>query len=104
MSQEFRFNENISELGSFFTEISAQYKLHKNLSIGAGYRFINKRELDDSYEKRHRMLFDLNAREKFWKIAISARARFQSQYSGINTSENGKIPDNYLRNEVIGKV
>ncbi|MBL0072094.1 MAG: DUF2490 domain-containing protein [Bacteroidetes bacterium] len=76
LSQEFRFNENISELGSFFTEISAQYKLHKNLSIGAGYRFINKRELDDSYEKRHRMLFDLNAKEKFWKIAVSAQGSF----------------------------
>ncbi|MBK6640071.1 MAG: DUF2490 domain-containing protein [Bacteroidetes bacterium] len=76
LSQEFRFNENISELGSFFTEISAQYKLHKNLSIGAGYRFINKRELDDSYEKRHRMLFDLNTKEKISKIAVSAEFVF----------------------------
>ncbi len=103
LSQEFRFNENISELGSFFTEISAQYKLHKNLSIGAGYRFINKRELDDSYEKRHRMLFDLNTKEKISKIAVSARIRFQSQYSGVNTSENGKVPDNYLRTKLSVK-
>ena len=34
---------------------------------------------------------------------MSARIRFQSQYSGVNTSENGKVPDNYLRTKLSVK-
>ena len=103
LCQEFRFNENISELGSFFTEASLQYKINKRISVSAGYRFINKRELDDHYSKRHRALIDLNLKHKISKVTAAARIRFQSQFADYYSSETGKIPENYLRTKLTFK-
>lgn len=103
LCQEFRFNENISELGTYFTEASVQYKINKRISLAAGYRFINKRELDDHYSRRHRALLDINLKEKFSKITVAARIRFQSQLADYYSSETGKIPENYLRTKLTFK-
>ncbi len=103
LSQEFRFNENISELGTFFTELGAEYKINKYLDISAGYRFINKRRLDDSYSKRHRYLVNVTARRKFNNLSVAFRTRFQSQYSDVYSSDEGSIPDNYVRTKLTLK-
>ncbi len=103
LNQEFRMNENITELGTFFTEIGATYKINKYFRISANYRFINKRRLDDSYSKRHRYFFDLTIRKKFSPVILSFRTRFQSQYTDVFSSEDGKIPACYSRNKLTIK-
>lgn len=104
LNQEFRLNENITELGTFFTDIGLTYKINKYLRISASYRFTNKRRLDDSYSKRHRYYFDLTVRKKFSPLILSFRTRFQSQYTDVFSSVEGKTPEYYSRNKLTLKV
>ncbi|MEP7264114.1 MAG: DUF2490 domain-containing protein [Bacteroidota bacterium] len=100
LSQEFRFNENVSELGTAFTEVSVEHKIIKRLSFGIGYRFIQSRNLDDSYSLRHRLLADLSYRYKIKKVGIALRERFQSQVKDIQYGEDGFAPVHYLRSKL----
>jgi len=104
INQEFRLNENITELGTFLTDIGLHYKINKYLRVSASYRFINKRRMDDSYSMRHRYYFDLVVRKKFYPVTLSFRTRFQSQYADVLSSEDGKIPEYYSRNKLTVKV
>ncbi|HKR05723.1 MAG TPA: DUF2490 domain-containing protein, partial [Bacteroidia bacterium] len=89
LSEELRFNENITELGTAFTEIGVDYKFYKFVSLGISYRFIQKRRVDDFYSTRHRYNIDLSLKYKIKKISVSLRERFQTQYADVNTSEDG---------------
>lgn len=100
LSQEFRMNENVTELGTFFSDAGFTYKLSKTIRASFNYRFANKRNLDDSYSKRHRYYIDLAARKKIKPFVLSFRTRFQSQYADINCSPDGKTPDYYSRNKL----
>jgi hypothetical protein len=100
LSQEFRFRENISELGTAFTEAGVEHKIIKRLSFGIGYRFIQSRNLDDTYSMRHRLLADLSYRYKIKKVGITLRERFQSQVKDIQYGEDGFAPVHYLRSKL----
>jgi hypothetical protein len=99
ISEEFRMNENFMELGTFFTDASIAYKFSQTIRASVNYRFTNKRLLDDSYSKRHRWYIDITLKKKFKPFAPSFRTRFQSQYTDVFCSPNGKIPDYYSRNK-----
>jgi hypothetical protein len=103
LSEEVRFSENITEVGTFFTDIGLNYKINKNWRIAGNYRFTNKIQLDNSYSKRHRYYFDLSYRQKFYQFTIIARTRFQSQYADVNSSETGHLPEYYSRNKLTLK-
>ena len=96
-------NENISEVGSFFTDLGLNYKLNKFVKLGAYYRYTNKRRLDDSYSERHRYYFDVTLRGKYIFFTLSFRSRFQSQYTDIYTSPDGTTAENYSRNKLTLK-
>lgn len=100
LSEEFRFNENITELGTFFTDAGLTYKINKVIRISGNYRFTNKRRLDDSYSKRHRYYFDLSMRKKLSSVIFILRTRFQSQYADVYSSAGGTVPSNYSRNKL----
>lgn len=102
LNQEFRFNENVSELGVFFTDIGLNYKINKFIRVSGNVRFINNKQLDDSYCKRYRYYFDLSFRQKYKPVVISFRTRFQSQYK-INTEDNATNPIYYNRNKLTIK-
>lgn len=97
ISEELRFNQNISILGSFFTDAGITFRLNDAFRIAANYRFINRHRLDGSYSKRHRYYFDLSWRKKINRITPVARLRFQSQYTDMYSSPDGFIPEYYLR-------
>ncbi|MFA4851167.1 MAG: DUF2490 domain-containing protein [Bacteroidales bacterium] len=100
LAQEFRFNENITELGTFLSEAGLTYKINKVIRISGNYRFTNKRRLDDSYSKRHRYYFDLSMRKKLSSVIFILRTRFQSQYADVYSSQDGTVPSNYSRNKL----
>lgn len=102
-SQEFRLNENISELGTAFTELGAEYKVYKKIFVGLSYRFLQKRQVDDFYSLRHRVNIDAGYRLKTHKISFTIRERFQTQYKDVNTSPEGHLPEYYLRNKLSVK-
>jgi hypothetical protein len=97
-TEEARLNENITEAGIVFSDISLSWRLGKRFKIAAGYRFSNKRNMDDSYDNRHRYYVDLNYREKLKPLTILLRTRFQSEYTNIYSSEKGTMP---LRRTVV---
>ncbi|MFM7902957.1 MAG: DUF2490 domain-containing protein, partial [Bacteroidota bacterium] len=94
---ELRFNENITELGTAYGEALLGYKFNKMWEASIGYRLIGKRRYDDSYSIRHRALLNLAYKKKIDKVTVSVRARYQSQYSDINRSDNWRVPDDYFR-------
>lgn len=102
-SDEIRMNENISEVGTWLNQIGLEYRINKVISTSVAYRLIQKHLVDDSYSTRHRYLINLNIREKLGRVSLIFRTRYQSQYSDVLSSENGKLPDNYLRTRVMVK-
>lgn len=96
-AEELRMNENITEAGTIFSDLGLSYNVTPGFKVSANYRFINKRKPDDSYNIRHRYYFDLSYRYKFMPLVLSVRARYQSQYTDVLSSEDGKIPENYER-------
>ncbi|CAN5432803.1 DUF2490 domain-containing protein [soil metagenome] len=99
-TEELRFNENISELGNYFSEFSLEYKFNKMISASVGYRFIQKRNLDGYYSKRHRFISEIAFKKKLRNLAVNLKLKYQSQYSNYYSSETGKIPDQYLRTKL----
>lgn len=97
LSNEFRFNENISKLGTLYNDLGVGYRFNKNLRLSVNYRFVNKRLLDDSYSQRHRFYADLTAKKKFSPVECIVRLRFQQQYKDMYVSEDGLVPDFYFR-------
>ncbi len=102
-SEELRFNENITELGAIFSEISGEYRYNKMFSISAGYRFTQRRKVDDSYSIRHRYMINLNVKNKIGQFSTNVRVRYQSQFKDVQSSEDGMVPDNYLRTKLSVK-
>ncbi len=100
LTEEVRMNENITEVGSFFTDIGAEYKIIKGVKAGLFYRYINKRQPDNSYMRYHRIYTDLSYKHKFGRFEAGYRARFQLQYKGYNTTETGHVPEWYFRQKI----
>ena len=96
----FRFNENITELGTFFTDAGLDYKINKRIRVSGNYRIISRRKLDDSYGIRHRFYADLSYRKKIKQFSLTWRLRLLNQYTEILSSERGSVPDYAVRNKL----
>ncbi len=99
LSQEFRFNENISELGTVFTDAGLDYKLNKHFEVAVNYRYIHKHRVDDSYSKRHRFYADIKYAKKFKPLQLQLRSRLQDEYADFGRASDGGTPEFYLRNK-----
>ncbi|HUM46893.1 MAG TPA: DUF2490 domain-containing protein [Chitinophagales bacterium] len=97
---QYVFNQNLSELGTSFIDIGLTYKLNRNISFGADYRFIKHRNLTNFYESRQMLLADVTYSKGFNKFSLSARVRFQNQYYDQFTGENYKPWSAYNRNKL----
>jgi hypothetical protein len=100
ISQEFRFNENITELGAAFTDAGISYKLNKHFQFAVNYRFTQRHRVDNFYSFRHRFYADIKYSQKIKPFDISLRMRFQDQISDIGRASDGGVPDYYLRNKL----
>lgn len=103
ISEEFRFNENITELGACFTDIGLDYKINKHFQVSANYRFIQKRRTDDYYSFRHRYYAAAKYSRKLKPFELTYRLQFLDQYEDIGRASDGGIPIYYLRNKLIVK-
>lgn len=97
--EEIRFNNNASKINKFFSQIGLSYNLSKNIDIGASYRFINKQNPDSKYSVRHRFQTDLRLKTKAGRYTLSTRIRYQTKYIDPYNTEDGLIPEDYLRNK-----
>ncbi|MGE0562512.1 MAG: DUF2490 domain-containing protein [Flavobacteriales bacterium] len=99
-SHALRYNENISELGTSFSEIGLSYKIIKPLTFNVVYRFAQKKRVDDFYSNRHRYAFNVVYRLKIHQFKLNFREQYQSSYKDIGTSETGSIPTNHFRSKI----
>jgi len=100
ISQEVRFNENITEVGSVFTDAGLTYKLNKHLQFSANYRFTQRRRKDDYFSFRNRIYVDIKFEKKVKPFQIQYRIRLQDQYADLGRAADGGIPEYYLRNKL----
>ena len=99
VTEQIRFNQDISRVDQIFTEAGAEYEIKKNFKVALNYRFINKNK-DTYYSKSHRIYADLSYKYKPARFAFTIRERLQEEYTSINSSENGKIPEWALRSKL----
>jgi long-subunit fatty acid transport protein len=102
-TQELRFNENMTEAGTIFSDLGLSYRFNKRFKAGASYRFTLKRQLDDTYERKSSWYLEGFYREKLNPVSIIFRLRYQSRYAEASTSENAGIPENHLRTKLTIK-
>lgn len=100
ISEEFRFNENITEVGAILTDVGLAYKLNKHFQFSVNYRYTQRRTTEDYYSKRHRMYIDLKYEKKIKPIQIQFRIRLQDQYADIGRDTDGGVLEYYLRNKL----
>lgn len=104
LTQELRFNQNISELGVFFTELGAEYKINNLIKISAAYRFVNSRRLDGTYNGHSRYYTDITIKKKFKPVILIYRLRYQSQLLNFVEQSQKTIPTTNIRNKFIVKL
>jgi hypothetical protein len=100
ISEEVRFNENISEVGMILTDLGMSYKYNKHFQFSVGYRYSQKREVEEYYSIRHRFNADIKYEKKIKPFEIKYRIRLQGHYSDIGRASDGGIPEYYLRNKL----
>jgi hypothetical protein len=99
VSQELRFNENITEAGTIYSDFGLEYKINKYFQVAVNYRFVEKRRRDNNYSYRHRMYVDIKFEKKLKPMKIQVRSRIQDEYANIGRESEGGIAEYYLRNK-----
>jgi len=102
-TEEVRMNENITEVGTIFSDLGVSYRFIKHFKVGASYRFTLKRRLDDTYKQMNSWHVEGSYREKIKQLALILRVRYQSRYAETFTSEKATIPNNHLRTKLTLK-
>jgi|ERR1035437_2850666 hypothetical protein len=99
LDEEFRLKENFSEINLFYTNLGMTYKLSRLFKLGLIYRNIQKYQIDRTISFRNRLMLDIIVKKKYDPWTFSFRTRFQGEVKDFYTSENGGIPEYYMRNK-----
>ena len=99
VNQQLRFKYDITQVDLLFSEAGVEYEIKKNLKISLNYRFINENQ-ETYYRKSHRLYVDLSYKYKPKRFSFTLRERIQEEYTSINSSETGKIPEWLLRSKL----
>lgn len=104
LSEEMRLDENMTELGTFYTEIGADYDIRKWVRASLSYRFINRRMITNRYGTSHAWFADLTLKKKFKPVIVLFRTRVKGEYKQTLTEEDDKVPEYYSRNKLTVKL
>ena len=102
-TEEIKVDENITEVGTLYSDIGISYRFWKKFKAGASYRFVLKRRLDDTYKKYHSWYAEGFYREKFKPVGLTLRLRYQSRYAEEFSSEKSAIPKSHIRTKLTVK-
>ena len=97
VEEEFRFKNNLSQLGQNHTEVGITHELWKRWEGGLFYRFIYQPDPDRYYSLGHRFWAQLEYRLVDRDIRVSVRNRTQATYENMFSSQNGPLPEWYKR-------
>lgn len=98
VSQEYRFNENVSELDTWISEAGLEYKLNKIFRASVNYRYTLKRKTNNLYSPRQRIFVDIKAEKKIKPVIFQFRTRFQEEFADIDRAPDGGFTGFYSRN------
>ena len=96
-TEEIRMNENITEVGTIYSDIGLSCVFLKRFKAGASYRYTLKRRLDDTYKQFNSWYVEGSYREKLKPVILVLRVRYQSRYAEMYTSEIAGTPANHFR-------
>jgi len=97
LDQHVRLSQNISFPKSIFTEARLSYRINKFFKYTAGYRFINRGQIDGGFAVGNRFSGDLRIRWKKKPIVLTYRNRMQQE---TRSTESGIKQINYNRNKL----
>lgn len=100
LEEEVRFKNNISEINNYFTEAGLRYRINKNFSLGAAYRFTRDQKKDSSYVSQSRYHFDLRYKGKIDFLTIYYRVRYQKESGELEIFESAVPYARYFRNRL----
>ena len=108
LNEETRINENVSQIGFTYGDFGLTYKVTGFMNATAAYvliekYYINNSRLNDYFSTRHQFYFNLTFKKDFGPLKVHLREQVQSQVKDIYSSDNGYIPDYYLRNKLTLK-
>lgn len=99
--EEVRIFQKFSEINRFATSIGGSYSLNKYLKGAAGYTWIYRHDVKDSFwENRHRYYLQLTGKVETGRVAFSIREKFQSTYIDKDVKGFDYSPENYLRSRL----
>ena len=91
-------NQNLTELSLGFADAGITYRMNRNISFSANYRYSKSRTLENIFSKRQMIYADVSVQKYFNKFNFSFRARLQNQFYPHIFSENFKTNQLYYRN------
>ncbi|MHC1778358.1 MAG: DUF2490 domain-containing protein [Lentimicrobium sp.] len=103
-SQEYRFNENVTELGTWISEAGLEYKLNKYIKASLNYRYTMKRMKNNLYSPRQRFFIDIKAEKEIKPLIFQFRTRFQEEYADVSRSPEWGFAGFYSRNKFTFKL
>lgn len=108
ISEELRFNENISHVDKVFTELGVQYKVSavKGLYLGLNYRFNRDNDYEsENYDFNQRIDFSLAYKYKLNDFKLSFRTKMQSKTAPSNENNplfnRNKLSIRYKANKIF---
>jgi len=76
LKEAIRFDEDVSELKSVFSQATLKYRLIKPLTISAGYRYTT----DQRFQSRQRIIVSSQLRHKLDQFSLSWRLRYEQEH------------------------
>src|SRR5690242_4674392 len=103
LNEEGRIRNNVSDFNYVFTDFGFLTKVNKHIRASLDYLPLFSRS-DTREHVKHQYYFFLKYKVKPFKgFAAEIREMYQIQYSDINSSITGDVPEHYLRSKVVLK-
>lgn len=102
-TQEIQMDENITEVGTIYSEPGLSYRFSPKFRAGVACRFSLKRRMDDHYEQRLSWHAQVTYREKINPVQMIFRLRYQSRYDDAFTSPETSVANQHFRTRVTLK-
>ena len=102
LSQDIRFQESLTELDKYITEVGLSYKINKEFRIGGDLRYYINQKRDETRSQDWRYNLDFKYRIKLIKhLKLRYRLRHQTAYRNLFTAQANKgESESAIRNRV----
>ncbi len=100
LKQELRLKTNMSEINNTFTQAGIRYRINRNFSLEAKYRFTRDKKKDQRYENLSRYSLDLRYRGRLDFLTFDYRLRYQKEVEGMNLFQMDLPYEKYVRNRL----